>query len=125
MASRIMMLGHVLHREALKPRIVNVRVIEQVFDVRLNMFFPEPRDFKVLEGEDKVKSGDIVRFEKLEERMSVDVGHKIVEVVFPLGFTVDPVTGRRCRGKKFIDEKARVEEAKRIATIKAKDNYVL
>uniref|UniRef100_A0A0B7A0A7 Uncharacterized protein n=1 Tax=Arion vulgaris TaxID=1028688 RepID=A0A0B7A0A7_9EUPU len=126
MATRVMYLGQVLHREVLKPKIVNVRVIQQVYNSYLHMYFPEPKDFKVLENENvKVNSGDIIRIQQLAEKFSVEVEHETAEVVFPIGRTVDPVTGRRCKGTKFIDDKARKEEAKRIANAKAWENYSL
>ncbi|GFS27429.1 28S ribosomal protein S17, mitochondrial [Elysia marginata] len=125
MASKVMLLGQVLQREVLKPRVVNVRVMQQVFDKHLNMFFPESKDYKVIEQEVKVNSGDIVRIEKLNEKLTVEVEHKVVEVVFPIGRTVDPITGRRCRGMNFIDGKARQEEAERIANSTMPDNYSL
>ena len=39
----------------------------------------------------------------LEESKSDKIHHKVQEVVFKLGQTVDPITGRRCRGTEFID----------------------
>jgi hypothetical protein len=33
--------------------------------------------------------------------------HKVCEHIFKIGEIVDPVTGRRCRGTKFIDEEHR------------------
>ncbi|RUS72733.1 hypothetical protein EGW08_019500 [Elysia chlorotica] len=125
MASKVMLLGQVLHREVLKPQVVNVRVMQQVFDKRLNMFFPESKDYKVIEQEEKVNSGDIVRIEQLSEKLTVEVEHRVVEVVFPIGRTVDPVTGRRCRGMHFIDENSRQEEADRIAKANVPDNFSL
>ncbi|GFO43396.1 28S ribosomal protein s17, mitochondrial [Plakobranchus ocellatus] len=125
MATKIMLLGQVLHREVLKPRVLNVRVMQQVFDKQLNMFFPESKDYKVVEQEVKVNSGDIVRIEKLEEKLTVEVEHKVVEVVFPIGRTVDPITGRRCRGLHFIDEKTRQKESDRIAQANVPKNYSL
>ncbi|CAG5121138.1 unnamed protein product [Candidula unifasciata] len=126
MTSRLMMIGQVICREALKPRILTVRIIDQVYDAHLHMFFPEPKDFKVLETEKaKVKAGDIIRFQKSPERYSVEVEYETAEVVFPIGRTVDPVTGRRCRGTQFIDERAREQETKRISSIKDWPNYSL
>ncbi|KAI8759621.1 28S ribosomal protein S17 mitochondrial [Biomphalaria glabrata] len=125
MTSIAVMLGQVLHREVLKPRIVNVRVIQQVYDQRLHMFFPEPKDFKVFEDKVKVNHGDIVKIEQLPEKLSVEVEHEIVEVVFPMGRTVDPLTGKRCRGMKFIDEDSRKEESKRVAEMKEWKDYPL
>ncbi|KAH9515742.1 37S ribosomal protein S17 mitochondrial [Bulinus truncatus] len=125
MTSIGVMLGQVLHREVLKPRIVNVRVIQQVYDQRLHMFFAEPKDFKVFENKVKVNHGDIVKVEQLPEKLSVEVEHEVTEIIFPMGRIVDPLTGRRCRGTKFIDEKARQEESARISQLKNWTNYPL
>ncbi|BFZ13566.1 hypothetical protein BsWGS_16605 [Bradybaena similaris] len=126
MASRVMMIGQVVCREVLKPRILTVRIIDQIYDSHLHMFFPEPKDFKVLETEKtKTNPGDIIRFQKSPERHSVEVEYETAEVVFPIGRSVDPVTGRRCRGTQFIDETARQEEAKRVASMKDWPNHSL
>ena len=62
---------------------------------------------------------------QLPEKLTVEVGYRVGEVVFPIGRAVDPVTGRRCRGTRFIDDQARKEEATRITTTKISDNYPL
>ncbi|XP_005099603.1 28S ribosomal protein S17, mitochondrial [Aplysia californica] len=125
MASRLMLLGQVVSREVLKPKVVNVRVVEQVFDKHINMFFAEPTDFKAAEGDVKVTLGDLVRIDKLPEKLTVEVEYKVADVVFPIGRVVDPITGRKCRGTRFIDDKAREEEAKRVARTEAWKNYPL
>ena len=50
------------------------------------------------------KVGDIVKIEELTERATPSVTHKVCEHVFKIGEIIDPVTGRQCRGTKFIDE---------------------
>ena len=57
--------------------------------------------------------------------MTVEVEYKVSEVVFPIGRAIDPVTGRKCRGLKFIDDLSRVEEKRKIETTKISDNYPL
>lgn len=125
MASRLMMIGKVVGREVLKPKVVNVRVVDQVYDNVFHMYFATPKDFKAHEKDHSVKLGDLVRIEKLQEKLSVEVEYKVGEVVFPIGRAVDPVTGRRCRGTKFIDKDLRAAEANRIANSSKSDNYPL
>lgn len=43
----------------------------------------------------------------MEEPQSDVVQHYVHDIVFKMGNIIDPVTGRRCRGAKFIDEKLR------------------
>lgn len=125
MVARLMMLGKMVGREVLKPNVVNVRVVDQVYDDYLHMYFATPKDFKAHEAGHKVNMGDLVRIEKLNEKLTVELEYKVGEVVFPIGRAVDPVTGRRCRGTKFIDDQARAEEAKRITNAKLSENYPL
>jgi len=51
------MLGKIVGREVLKPSVVNVRVVEQIYDSYLNMYFAEPKDFKADEGKIKMLQG--------------------------------------------------------------------
>ena len=62
---------------------------------------------------------------QLPEKMTVEVEYKVGEVVFPIGKVVDPITGKRCRGTKFIEELSREDESIRVSQTKTLKNYPL
>ncbi len=51
--------------------------------------------------------GDLVIIDKLEEPQSDRVTHFVKSTPFPVGRTVDPVTGQKCRGPDFLDNENR------------------
>ena len=61
-----------------------------------------------LKGETKV--GDIVIVTKSQERMLNNMNVMIDSILYQVGETTDPVTGKRCRGTEFIDEEGRKDE---------------
>ena len=54
--------------------------------------------------------GDVVLIKSLEEQKIPQVRHEVIDMVYKLGAIVDPVTGRRCRGKDYIDEAERMAQ---------------
>lgn len=47
------------------------------------------------------KVGDIVLLEKLPEKITTLIQHKVKEVVYPLGDITDPVTGKKVVGEVY------------------------
>lgn len=71
-------------------------------------YFNHPETYWAAEPESMTcKVGDIVKIQKLPESVTPITTHKVCEHIFKIGEIVDPVTGRRCRGTKFIDEENR------------------
>lgn len=50
------------------------------------------------------KQGDIVLVEELERRKTRDITHNILKIVYPLGDTVDPITGKKCIRTEYRDD---------------------
>lgn len=100
-------LGSVLARGTRHPDTVKVRTVKMVLDKRLMKYFNSRKDYWALEQDVKCKVGDIVLIENYRPEERPDVNARIRENIFPAGKVVDPITGRRCRGKDFIDEEAR------------------
>lgn len=55
--------------------------------------------------------GDIVIIKKLDEPQSAHVHYNLDKIVFKVGQTIDPITGKRCRGPEFLKEKTSVNSA--------------
>ena len=90
------------------------------FSILLFQYFNNRKHYWAVEGDIKTDIGDIILIERLPQKMTPLVSHRIKEQVFKLGAVVDPVTGQRCRGTSFIDEEMRQLEAEQIEEERAK-----
>lgn len=70
----------------------------------LFQYFREDKIYYVHDPEKKCKSGDIVLIKELPEKITKLISHSIEEIVFKLGDTVDPITGKKCVVGKYRDE---------------------
>jgi len=66
-------------------------------------YFPGKRDKWCLDKLD-TRIGDIVVCKNLDQRFSKQVYSQIDSIMYKVGVTVDPLTGRKCRGTDFIDD---------------------
>jgi len=48
--------------------------------------------------------------EELPKRMTREITHKILKIVYPLGDVTDPISGRKCVGGEFRDDMKRKDE---------------
>lgn len=55
--------------------------------------------------EGKTKVGDILMIRPLKDRFSVHINatHEFEDILFPAGYIIDPVSGRRCRGLQYAE----------------------
>ena len=51
--------------------------------------------------------GDIVEIKQMDEPQSARVKFFVKDIVFGVGKTRDPITGKRCKGPVFINEELR------------------
>jgi len=79
-----------------RVNIVNVLTLLQYFNKEEQLWAADP--------DLKYNIGDLVLVKKLKEPLMKDVNHFVAETVFPIGNVIDPVTGRRCRGTRYLDE---------------------
>jgi len=56
------------------------------------------------------RSGDIVLIEELPKKLTRDITHEILKVVYPLGDITDPLTGKKCEGGVYREDKERMEK---------------
>ncbi|KAK2166781.1 hypothetical protein LSH36_35g02096 [Paralvinella palmiformis] len=103
-----MFIGHVVRKNDLW-KAARVRVYKMKLDRFLNMYFNVRHHYWAEDKDGSSKEGDIVLIKSLDNP-NVDtprVRYHIKEKVFPLGEVVDPITGRKCKGTQFLDEKTR------------------
>lgn len=55
------------------------------------------------------KTGDIVLVQELDKRLTRDITHKVLKVVYPMGDVTDPLTGRKVMGGLFRDEEDKID----------------
>ncbi|VDI64705.1 small ribosomal subunit protein uS17m-like [Mytilus galloprovincialis] len=105
---RRFLIGQVIAKGSERIPSVQVRVPKMVLDKYLLMYFNHPDQFWAAETPGtQSKVGDIVKIQELEERASPTITHQVHEHVFKTGEIRDPVTGKRCRGMKYVDEEFR------------------
>ncbi|CAD5114771.1 DgyrCDS3815 [Dimorphilus gyrociliatus] len=88
-------------------KAVQISVTKMTFNDYLKMYFNKPETYWAADPDKKVKEGDIVLIRELEEPQSDVVQHYVHDIVFESGNIIDPITGRKCRGTKFVDERFR------------------
>ncbi|XP_017784030.1 PREDICTED: 28S ribosomal protein S17, mitochondrial [Nicrophorus vespilloides] len=80
-------------------------------DQHLLMYFRKDDYIFAHDPEKKCKTGDIVLIEKLPEKLSRLITHKVKEIVYPLGDVTDPFTGKNVVAGKFRDQIDKVNQA--------------
>ena len=70
----------------------------------LLQYFDKRQYYWVSDLEDKSTVGDLVLIKLLPEQRTDVIKHYIKEIVFKVGHTIDPVSGRRCRGWNYVDD---------------------
>jgi small subunit ribosomal protein S17 len=61
------------------------------------------------DAENKCKSGDIVLIEEMSKQLTRDITHDILKVVYPLGDVTDPITGKKCEGGQYREDRERLD----------------
>ncbi|XP_013394846.1 28S ribosomal protein S17, mitochondrial [Lingula anatina] len=93
-------------------KLCKVRVIRMQLDGKLLRYFNKREDVWVLDRELQCKEGDIVLYQPIKnqkEHVRVPyapwgTSREIAKILYKVGETFDPVTGRRCFGTKYADE---------------------
>lgn len=79
-------------------------------DQNLYMYFKKLESVYAYDPDKICKSGDIVLIQKLPQKMSKLITHKVLKVVYPLGDVVDPISGKKVAGFNFRDDICDVTE---------------
>jgi len=84
-----------------KQNAAKVRVPRLQFDDYIHMYFRE-NDFVYANDPKKLcKVGDVILIKMLPEKLTRLITHEVVEVVYPLGDVVDPVTGKKVVASRY------------------------
>ncbi|XP_029047374.1 28S ribosomal protein S17, mitochondrial [Osmia bicornis bicornis] len=84
-----------------KYNAAKIRVRRLEFDDYLSMHFPTFEFVYATDPEKLCKTGDTVLIQNLPEKLTRFITHKIVEVIYPLGNVIDPVTGKPVIAAKY------------------------
>ncbi|XP_045605924.1 small ribosomal subunit protein uS17m [Procambarus clarkii] len=81
-----------------------VRVKRMEFDSNLNMYFPCDTHYYAHDPEKVCKEGDIVLIKELPEKMTKDITHSLIKMVYKFGDVTDPITGKKVIMNKYRDQ---------------------
>ena len=88
---------------AVKSKI-NVQVTSYKFDKFFTCHFKDRTNLEALDQELQTKPGDWVLLEKLPEKYSLTVEHRVRKLVWQQGNIIDPITGKRCVETDFEED---------------------
>ncbi|KAF4518329.1 hypothetical protein B566_EDAN009117 [Ephemera danica] len=72
-----------------------IQVKRMELDQNLLMYFNKTTTFLAHDPEQICKPGDVVLVQELPKKLTPDIAHKVLEVVYPLGDVTDPITSKK------------------------------
>lgn len=98
------MLGKVL--TAAVKKTVEVQVVRYALNEHpaIMAHFKQRTNFNVLDEKLETKIGDWVLIEKLPEKYSLSIEHKIMKIIWMNGNIIDPITGKKCVKTDFEED---------------------
>ncbi|XP_034934138.1 28S ribosomal protein S17, mitochondrial [Chelonus insularis] len=93
-----------------KENAIRVRIAQLKLDTFLKMYFKEFEFVYAHDPEKKCKPGDTVLIQQLPEKMTRLITHRVVDIIYPLGDTIDPISGKPVYLNKYRDEVEKVKE---------------
>ncbi|XP_028824912.1 28S ribosomal protein S17, mitochondrial-like [Denticeps clupeoides] len=84
-------------------KTAKVRVTRLVLDPYLLKFYNKRKTYFAHDALEQCAVGDVVLLKALPERRSEHVKHELARVVHRVGNVVDPLTGKRVAGQRFLD----------------------
>jgi len=84
----------------------NIRVLvpRLKYDHWLKTHFRENDELMVLDEKEASKPGDWVLIKELPENVSLQVKHKVLNVVYQTGNVIDPITGQKAVGWRYAKD---------------------
>ncbi|KAI4492166.1 hypothetical protein M0802_009972 [Mischocyttarus mexicanus] len=89
---------------SVKQNAVKIRVQRLNLDKHLTMYFKEYDFVYAHDPDKKCNIGDVVLIQILPEKLTRLVTHKVVDVIYPFGDIVDPITGKKVVISKYRDD---------------------
>ncbi|KAK1788067.1 hypothetical protein P4O66_016546 [Electrophorus voltai] len=84
-------------------KTAKVRVTRLVLDPYLLKFYNKRKTYFAHDALQQCTVGDVVLLKALPERRSKHVKHELAEIVFKVGAVIDPLTGKRVAGERFLE----------------------
>ncbi|XP_018396788.1 PREDICTED: 28S ribosomal protein S17, mitochondrial [Cyphomyrmex costatus] len=94
-----------------KQNAAKVRVSRLQFDDYIHMYFKENEFVYANDPKKLCKQGDVILIQTLPQKLTRLITHEVIEVIYPLGDRVDPVTGKKIVGTRYREE---IEELTKI-----------
>uniref|UniRef100_A0A0A9WG07 28S ribosomal protein S17, mitochondrial n=1 Tax=Lygus hesperus TaxID=30085 RepID=A0A0A9WG07_LYGHE len=89
---------------SVKPSSSKICITKMELDVNLLMYFKNNTHVYAHDPDKKCKSGDVVLIEELPQKLSKEVTHRVVEIVYPMGDVIDPLTQKKVVMSEFRDD---------------------
>ena len=67
-------------------------------------YFTRQDAFFAHDPDAKCKTGDFVLIEELQNKLTRDITHKVLRIVYPNGDITDPITGKKCVGNEYRED---------------------
>ncbi|XP_054257300.1 28S ribosomal protein S17, mitochondrial-like [Macrosteles quadrilineatus] len=101
-AKTILLMGKCL--PTAKENAVKVAISRFELNKYLNIYFKNVELVYAQDTNKVSKVGDIVLLEKLPEKITTMIQHRVKKVVFPLGDVTDPITGKKVVFDQYRDD---------------------
>ncbi|XP_018303862.1 28S ribosomal protein S17, mitochondrial [Mycetomoellerius zeteki] len=94
-----------------KQNAAKVRVPQLQFNDHIHMYFRENEFVYAHDPKKLCKNGDVILIKILPQKLTRLITHEVVEVIYPLGDIVDPVTGKEIVGFNYRED---IEETNKL-----------
>ncbi|KAL2085828.1 hypothetical protein ACEWY4_019148 [Coilia grayii] len=84
-------------------KTAKVRVTRLVLDPYLLKYYNKRKTYFAHDALEQCTVGDVVLLKALPERRSKHVKHELAEIVYKVGNVIDPLTGKKVAGSKFLE----------------------
>ncbi|KAG5268277.1 hypothetical protein AALO_G00210740 [Alosa alosa] len=84
-------------------KTAKVRVTRLVLDPYLLKYYNKRKTYFAHDALQQCTVGDIVLLKALPEKRSKHVKHELSEIVYKVGNVVDPLTGKKVAGRRFLE----------------------
>ncbi|KOC66966.1 28S ribosomal protein S17, mitochondrial [Habropoda laboriosa] len=86
-----------------KQNAAKIRIRRMDFDDHLLTYFTKYEFVYAADTKKCCKTGDTVLIQNLPDKLTRVITHKVVDVIYPLGDIIDPVTGKKVVVGKYRD----------------------
>ncbi|KAK0078269.1 hypothetical protein PV325_002754 [Microctonus aethiopoides] len=95
---------------SVKENAAKIRIKRLKLDEYLLMYFSDFEFVYAYDPKKICKPGDTVLVQNLPEKMTRLITHKVIEIIYPFGDVVDPITGKKVVKSQYRDWMKRTSE---------------